>query len=390
MAKGSSLTTTNAEHILRIGVVSTGFNFNYFDPGTYSQSKDDIMAWVFEGLMDVDYDGSAYPRLAEKVSFDSSTMTATIYLRHNVTFQDGTPMTAKDVIFSYCALRQGTTVSGTAFAVPFDDNNDGTISLQEIENHVKYVNEYEVQISTRQPYARFFMSTLTIPIIPEHIWKDHLTTDYSGESTSVNAEGYTAGVVDLTWHSNPEAMIGTGPLMYAGSGATSSLVEKPYNGYWGKNIKTPDGYPLWNPGISEIIYREYSNAQEATYALKAGEIDCLPFNIGASGANLLKDDSSVNLYKSTENGYYYLAFNEKTQPANYIAFRHAVSHVIDKNTIVQKYLGGYGQAGDSPEPPFFTAWYNASVQHYPYDLNTAKDILDGYKVVADNGFVEQD
>jgi hypothetical protein len=65
----------------------------------------------------------------------------------------------------------------------------------------------------------------------------------------------------------------------------------------------------------------------------------------------------------------------KREPMNYLAFRKAVSHTIDKETIVERYMGGYGQAGDSSEPPFWTDWYNSSVNIYPFDINLAKQEL---------------
>jgi len=264
--------------VLKIAMQQDLPNFNYFDLGSNTVWKSNVIGWNFESLMSMDRDGSAYPLLAQKVVFDEKTLTATIYLRHNVTFQDGTPMTAKDVIFSYCALRQGTTVSGTTFTVPFDDNNDGTVSFQEIKNHVKYINAYEVQISTRQPYNYFFLGTLGLPIIPEHIWKNHLVA-VNGGSTSVDSEGYTQGIVDVTWNSDPAATIGTGAWMYGGGVKDSYRIEKPYSGYWGKNFRTPDGYPLWNPNVTEMMFKVYSNLDTAVLALQTGDVDYIAWSI---------------------------------------------------------------------------------------------------------------
>ena len=376
--------------VLKIAIRYDMPNFNYFDMSSNTVWKSDVIGWNFEGLMGIDYDGSAYPLLAERVDFDSNTLTATIHLRHNVTFHDGTPMTARDVIFSYCALRGDTTVSGTKFTIPFDDNNDGRVSFDEIQNHIKYVDNYTITISAKQPYNYFFRGTLGIPIIPEHVWKAHLVDSGDGQGTAVDEHGYTHGIIDTSWNNDPAATIGTGPWMYSGGVRDSYRVEKPYDGYWGKDFKTPDGYPRWNSNISEMIFKVYSNADNAILALQSGDVDYIAWSISPNTVAMLKEDPNIRLHYLPDKGYFYLAFNEKQEPVNYIAFRHAVSHVIDKQTAVQDYLGGFGQTGDSVEPPFFSAWYNASVQHYPYDINIARKILDGYKVVADNGFVEQD
>ncbi len=380
--------TTKAGGVLKIAMQQDMPNFNYFDLTSNTVWKSNVIGWNFESLIGMDYDGKAYPLLAKSYQFYPNNYTVIIHLRENVTFQDGQPLTANDVIFSYCAERQGTTVSGTSFTVPFDDNNDGVVSYSEIKNHVIYMNKYTVKITARQPYNYFFLGTLGIPIIPEHIWKNHLVSP-DGSAVSVDSHGYTNGILDTSWNTDPKATIGTGPWMYAGGVKDSYRIEKPYQGYWGKDFKTPDGYPLWSKNVTEMDFKIYSNLDTAVLALQTGDVDYIAWSIQPGKVPILKQDPNIKLHYMADNGYFYLAFNEKQYPANYIAFRHAVSHVIDKQTAVQRYLGGFGRAGDSVEPPFLSAWYNASVQHYPYSLATAKKILDGQLVQADNGFIEQ-
>ena len=385
-AQGSAM---NSGRALKIAVRQDLPNFNYFDVKSNTVWKSNVIGWNFESLIGMDFDGKPYGLLAKSWDFNPYPYpSVTLYLREGITWQDGQPFTAKDVIFSYCALRGNTTVSGQTFTIPFDDNNDGFVSFSEIQNHVIYVNEYTVKITARQPYNNFFLGTLNIPIIPMHIWKDHLVND-DGAGISVDSEGYTHGIIDTSWN-DPNATIGTGAWMYAGGVEDTYRIEKPYSGYWGKDFKTPDGYSTWNANISEIIFKVYSSEDDAISALTAGDVDYIAWSIQPDNVNLLKQYPAIRLHYMADNGYFFLAFNEKQEPANYIAFRHAVSHVIDKQTAVEKYLGGFGRAGDSVEPPFFTSWYNASVQHYPYNLATAKKILNGQLVQADNGFVEQD
>ena len=383
---------TRAGGVLKIAMQQDLPNFNYFDLTSNTVWKSNVIGWNYESLIGMDFDGKPYGLLAKDWDFNpnSNPITITLHLRHGVTFQDGQPFTANDVIFSFCALRKGTTVSGTSFTIPFDDNNDGTVSFSEIQNHVKYVDDYTVKITARQPYNYFFLGTLGLPIIPEHIWKDHLVDSGDGQGTQVLSHGYTHGIVDTTWNNDPAATIGTGAWMYAGGVKDSYRLEKPYSGYWGKDFKTPDGYSLWSQNVSEMDFKVYSNLDTAVLALQTGDVDYIAWSIQPGKVPILKQDPNINLHYMADNGYFYLAFDQKQYPANYIAFRHAVSHVIDKATAVQRYLGGFGRAGDSVEPPFFTSWYNASVQHYPYSPATAKKILDGEHVSADNGFVEQD
>jgi hypothetical protein len=122
----------------------------------------------------------------------------------------------------------------------------------------------------------------------------------------------------------------------------------------------------------------YPSIDSAVQALRCGQVDHFPGSIPHDYVPDLTSNPYTDLRFVSDNGYFYLAFNEKREPMNYLAFRKAVSRVIDKDTIVNSYLGGYGRAGDSVEPPFWTDWYNDSVESYPFDMiSAATELLFG-------------
>ncbi len=397
LGQGSTVKPNASTGTLYIAMQEDMPNFNYFDIPSNTVWKTDVIGWNWDSLFGVDYDGSAIPWLVQNYTVNTSNPSqpvVTLQIRQGVYFVypiNGTPayeLTAKDVIFSYCAERYGTTFSGSAFTIPFDDNNDGIVEYNEIVNHVKYINNFTVQISMRQVYAQFFLDTLGIPIIPWKIWANHLKPDGvpgDNQSTMVTAEGYTAGVIDTTWNSDPMATMGSSIYYYAGGVPGSYRIEKLNTYFWGKNFVTPTGYHIYPQNVTQLYFKIYTTLDTAVLALESGDVDYIAWSIPFGYVPTLASDPQVSLWKNPELGYFYLAFNEAQQPMNDINFRHAISYLIDKNTIVQDYMGGLGQAGDSPIPPFFTAWYNSSVVKYPFDPSTASLILNqsGYAIGPD-------
>ncbi|MFP3318189.1 MAG: ABC transporter substrate-binding protein [Thermoplasmata archaeon] len=394
MSHASTVTPSSSSGTLYIAMQQDMPNFNYFDIASNTVWKSDVIGWGWDSLFGEDYDGSAIPWLAQNYTVNTSNPSepvVTIHIRQGVYFVypgNGTPayeLTAKDVVFSYCVERFGTTFSGSTFLIPFDDNNDGIVEYNEIVNHVKYIDQFTVQISMRQVYAQFFLNTLGIPIIPWKVWANHIKPDgVSGDnqSTVVNANGTTAGVIDTTWNTDPMATMGTGQYYYVTGVPGSYRVIALNTNYWGKNFVTPAGYHIYPQNVTQIYFKVYSSLDTAVLALESGDVDYIAWTIPAGYVPSLAADPQITLFKSPDRGYFYLAFNEAQKPMNDINFRHAISYLLDKTTIVQNYMGGLGQAGDSTEPPFFTAWYNSSVVRYPFSPSTASAILNesGYPI----------
>ncbi|MCK4969833.1 MAG: hypothetical protein KAS77_04880, partial [Thermoplasmata archaeon] len=361
-------------HVLRIAMQQDMPNYNNFDLNSNSVWKDYVIGkWCWEGLSGLDPGGNIFPRLANDWTFDDTTLTVTITLRDNVKFHDNETLDADDVVFSYTALREGTTVS-RAIVSAFDADGDGTCSADEIDGTidsdgdgsfegVSKVSATKVKMVMASAYLQFFQMTLGVPILPEHIWEDHLTS---------------WGIVDILWNTDPEATIGTGPMYYHSGEADVFRRVEAFEDYWGVDVKTPSGDWLYPQEVDAINFTLYSTVDTAIQALKGGRVDHIPWTIDHGYMPDLIMNPRTDVEAFSDNGYFYLAYNMKREPMNYISFRKAVGHVIDKETIVERYMGGYGQIGDSCLPPFWSDWYNSSVKIYPFDLDLAKmELEDG-------------
>ncbi len=364
--------STPASNELRVAMQMDMTDLNMFNLGSDSMWKSAVLQWAFEGLATVDYDQRPFPLLAQGWEFDEDSLTLIVQLRQDVLFHDGSALTAEDVVFTYSALRAGTTYSD-AITNAFDTDDDWLVSQAEIDASVFAIDTYTIAMQLAKPYRDFFTDTLTIPIIPSSVWADHVIYG-----------GIYDGMVDWTW-SAPEAAIGTGPFQYDDGIPNEYRKMVKYDGYWGASLITPNGYSLSPANIDSIRF-EVLAIDDAVSALRAGTIDLIGWSLGNSRAASLETDGNVNIHYLEDNGLFYLGYNMKREPMNSLGFRKAVEHLIDKDKIASEYAEGFSVGADYFLSDYWGAWQSDSPVPYPHDptLQSSIDALE------DAGFVDAD
>jgi len=360
------------EDVLFIAMQEDFTDFNYWNLITNTVWKDNVIGFCFETLAGLDYDMIPYPLLAEDWTFYDTNLTIVIKLREGVKFHDGTPLTADDVYYSYLMARSGDTTTFGAIADAFDDDENGETTKAEIDAGIQVTGTYTLRMTMAKTYGQFFVSTLAgVPIAPKDIWEHHLSNE-------------TEVLMDVGWN-HVDSTIGTGAWYYSEGVENSYRVLRKFEDYWGKDFRTPYGYPNYPKTIDVLHYKLYTSLDTAILALQSGEADFLPWAITPGRVPALQSDPNIGLEYMADSGYFYLAFNQKREPMNNLSFRRAVSHMIDKNQIVNVYMGGFGQAGSAAVPPYFGEWFNPSVATYPFDMDLANQMLDDAGYVDVNG-----
>ncbi|MCK4717451.1 MAG: Ig-like domain-containing protein, partial [Thermoplasmata archaeon] len=311
-----------------------------------------------DGLVTRDTRSGVHLELAESMEWTDET-TLEVKLRQGVMFHDGVEMTADDVVFTFKALREGTTYSSN-IEDAFDVDGDGYASEAEVAVGVIKVDEYNITFVMANSYNQFFHRTLGVPIIPQHIWQDHLTA---------------GNTVDTLWGTDPDATIATGPFYYAGGENDAFRDLRVFEDHWGKSFTTPSGHKLYPSEVNRIHFKLYPSLDNAVLGMKSGMIDHIPRSLTPGYVSELQSNPNTSVHSISDNGYFYLTFNQKREPMNQLPFRKAVSHCINKTALVEKYMGGLGLEGDSCEPPYWNGWYNNSVIRYPFDLDAARQVL---------------
>ncbi|NTU56918.1 MAG: peptide ABC transporter substrate-binding protein [Anaerolineales bacterium] len=302
-------------------------------------------AWEF------DQNNEPFPRLvteipsAENGGISEDGRVITMKLRDDITWSDGTPVTADDFIFTWeMAVSPSNTV---ATAYPYDY----------IES-VTAPDPQTVVITFTDPFAPW-LANLWHGILPAHV----LRPVYEADGTIDNAD----------WLRNPT--VGCGPFVFAEweSGSYARFVRN--ENYWGTPAK-----------LDEIFIRFVPDDASQVAALKAGDADMGTF-IAYSDVPAL-EDAGLNIMVEP-NGYsewmFFMVNEEKSHPALLdVNVRKAIALALDRESIVRDLLLGLPKVPAS----FFDAlpfYNNPPLVNYPYDPEQAKALLDAAGWVDANG-----
>jgi peptide/nickel transport system substrate-binding protein len=286
---------------------------------------------AYEGLVIKATNGKFDPALAESWDVSADAKTWTFHLVKDATWNDGVPFTCADVKFTNDYMKANNLTLGFVLrdvrSIDCPDDHTAVFNLK--TSYSAFLD----QIS-RQP---------GISISPKHFWEN----------------------ISDPQHYQDTQFIGTGPFKFA-------KAEPGYFRYITNNL-----YYGKVPRISGVILKVVTNADSKVLALKNGEIDVVS-GITPAVAQSLAGEKNIGLYTIKDTGAYEVAFNMNQYPANISAFRHAMSHAIDRNAVSSLFGTGRptettflipGLAGDYVNP--------AEVGMYDYNLTKAAEILAG-------------
>ncbi len=289
------------------------------------------------------------PGLAESWEVSADKLTWTYRIRKNAKWSDGQPVTAKDIAFTYNLMLR--------------DEDARTANGNFVANFASVTapDDWTVVIRTKTPQAT--MLALDIPIVPEHVWKN---------------------VKDIGDYKNDQyPVVGSGPFI---------LVDYKPDQY----VKLKANKSFWRgaPEIDELVYQYYKNTDAAVQALRKGEVDVVG-GLTPAQYDALKSEPDIALNKAQGSRFYELAINPGAATVTNEPIgdghpalrdqrvRQAIHYAIDKKTLVQKVLGGYGEPGEGYIPARFKDfhWAPGPAEAINFDLAKANQILDqaGYR-----------
>jgi peptide/nickel transport system substrate-binding protein len=267
-------------------------------------------------------------------------MSATFKLKKNATFQDGTPVTAKDVKWS---LDRAVTVGG----FPTFQMRAGSLTKPEqfvvVDDHTFRVDFLKKDRLTIPDLA------VVVPAIynSELVKKNATEKDPWGlEYTKLNTVGSGAYKV-VTWNAGTEV-----------------ILER--NDKW-------VGGPL--PKIKKVIWRMVPSAGNRRALLERGDAD-ISYELPNKDFVELKDAGKLNIISTPfSNGIQYLGMNVKNPPFDNPKVRQAVALAVPYQKIIDAVLFGlakpmFGAAADAPTQ---VAWPQPT--KYNTDIAKAKALL---------------
>jgi peptide/nickel transport system substrate-binding protein len=308
---------------------------------------------MFDVLVSVDESGKReVPELARTVptlengGISRDGLTLTYHLRRGVRWQDGVPLTSRDVKFSWSAIvnprNDVLEQTGYSLVKSVDTPDDATVVF-----HMK------------QPFAPavdtlFAESDAPYAVVPEHILAKY---------PDINS---------IPFNSAP---IGSGPYKFKEwvRGDHLTLVRN-------------DDYFLGKPKLDQIVVSFVPDENTEVNELRTHEIDW-QFEASEEEYRQLRALPDTELILQKRNEYARLEMNAKHPPLDDVRVRRAVAYAIDRRKLTDDLTFGSAEPADEDLPPFMWA-HTEDVTHYPPDTGKAKDLLAaaGWRVGPD-GYV---
>jgi peptide/nickel transport system substrate-binding protein len=296
-----------------------------------------ISSWINEGMLQINNDTLKLdPCLALSCNISSDQLTYTFHLRPGVHWDDGTPLTAADVKFTYDRIQ--------------DPKVDAALQRVYFANikSCALVDPLTIRFIASRRYYKTLESLGEMQIIPEH--------------------AFQTGDPDFNKNTFARHPIGTGPYQFVRWDTGSQIVLERKNDYWGGAIHYPKRL------VYEVIQEPYIAAQ----LLKKGEIDVFDGVSPVIWKYDLQNTPSMSQVRQIVYpfpSYNYLGFNLRQPIFADVRVRHAIDLLIPRGEMLsQIYLNQYANETSGFDPPA-SRDYNPAVAPTAYDPAQANQLL---------------
>ncbi|MCC5961517.1 MAG: hypothetical protein JJU09_00160 [Rhodobacteraceae bacterium] len=260
-------------------------------------------------------------------------VTIDVTLREGMTFHDGEPLTAEDIVFTFNYYMDS-------------DYNYFDSYLAAIDS-VEQTGDLSVRFNLSEPSAPFATITLSqIPILPQHLWE------------GIENPG------DLTPDEIPT--VGSGPFVF----------DRYDRGEFMSITTNPDHFHADEIAVDAVEFLIYADAEGVFTALQTGQIDMTAWRLEPGQIPLAEENEELTVVSVPDFGYYHMTFNTRREPFDDRAVRRALSMAMDRERMVNVLLDGRGEVGTSIIAPVNAFWHNAFVERFDYDLDAARAELE--------------
>jgi len=301
-----------------------------------------LSSLIFAGLTRLDENGLPFPDLAQTWTVSPDGLLYTFTLRPALMWQDGAPLTAADVTFTYQLLQS-----------PALKNPPELQRLLE-DATFESPNDFTVTVRLPAPYAPL-PAYLTLGILPAHLLR---TAD-------------PAALYDSAFNQQP---VGAGAYrLQALSLQQAELVAHP-------------AYHFDQPFIQNLDLRFYHDDGALFDALTSRQINGALFAASLGPTDFVQLDRHRDLRISPldTGAITYVYLNLDLPIFSDRRLRQALLYAVDRGKIIDEVLRGQATRADSPIPP--ASWaYSGSLTRYEANAEVANLLLDeaGWRRGAD-------
>lgn len=282
-----------------------------------------IWEHMMEPLVEVDMEQRKYvPKLAESWEFKGKEWV--FKLRKGIKFHDGSPFTAKDVIFSFNRMK----------------TDKKSLQRRQLRDIVEMTapDDYTVVLKTKKP------SIVLLDALQSRFIMSKASADKYGK--------------DVDKHPN-----GTGPYKFESFKRDGELVLVRNDEYWGPR----------KPQVKTMIWRKVTEEAARVAALEAGQADVINA-VPAHDVARLKKNPKVDIKAVPGLRVYFLAMNPAFKPWDNKLVRQAANYAVDPTPIIKHIFDGAGFVLQGAGAPH-NIGYDPNSKRYPYDPKKARELL---------------
>ena len=298
--------------------------------------------------------GEYHPLLASYTTEDAATWTYTI--QDGMTWSDGEPVTAEDILFTL----QYEQANGSAY-FEAQTNDEGKVTEAKYVGYTVSDDKMSLSLTLASPNVRELSNMTSFRVMPKHI--------YEGKDTITEAEG----------------RITCGPYVLESFNKEAGTITFTVNAH----------YPQ-KPNVEKIVYQLFGNEDTMYLALQQGDIDMVwAYSTGVAGTyqDVLSADGNVALVNvAAANAPAVLAFNNAKGLFSDENLRQAVSYALNYAEFKTYFGSAYAEIPNRGFVPSTTVGYQdteklttdtAKAEEYMKAAGYAEKNADGFYVNAD-------
>jgi peptide/nickel transport system substrate-binding protein len=302
-------------------------------PSAVNPTIQGIYRSVFDQYIGQAPDLAFQPGLLTEWGWTDDNTKIRMVVREGVTWHNGDPLTPEDIVWS---LER----AGAA-----DTGNPIQFVWSKVGNFAIDGNVITADVLEYEPTLLKWMAFLTGYVLPKKYFEE------------VGPEGFAAKPV------------GTGPYMVDEFQQNAFVRLKANPDYWGGTPAYETVVIKFVPDATSRVAEVESGASDVAFDMPYEEFDRLKEKDGLAGITVPVSDIAM-------------IFLNDVEPMTDPNVRKAAAHAIDKQTLIDRLLGGYGIPIDTLQAPEYAA-YDETIE-VPYDPDLAKELLAASGFSTDN------
>ncbi len=315
-------------------VIALGDNIRTIDPiGSPSTdaASERVSTLIFNKLVKKNEQFDYVGELASDIKRSDDGLSYTFTLRDGVKFHDGRAFSSADAKYTLELLLESSFAKSASFF-------EGT--GQQKSSYIKSIDAPDPKtliVMLTKPWVGLLSNLVAIPIIAQDSYESQKT--------------------------HP---MGTGPFKFINYDNSQQVVDlEAFPEYWEGASK-----------LQSVRVRVIPDMNALQAELESGRVDIapMPTSLQPDAVKRLEQDPNLQVKAFNGSNVVLLTINTASTPLDNVRVRQAIAHAIDRQTIINTLVGGYGKVAHSIIPE--ESWSYSPGQTYSYDPATAKRLLD--------------